>query len=153
MRPGGQDGACTRLLQWPRPSPRGLSAPWPPLGSQHSGIDRLPALAVCAVDAARVAGHGGHVIQVGHPAGHVELCAGSPSRLQALAPGHGVGLGQVHVRLLGLVHLAFVGEQDLGLRAGGEDRGAGEPHHRSQERPSLSGQYGWQTGRKGANGC
>lgn len=28
----------------------------------HSGIDGFPTLAVCAVDAARVAGHGGNVI-------------------------------------------------------------------------------------------
>lgn len=62
--------------------PRGLWACWPPFWpvlcrpwQLLSGIDGLPALAVRAVDAASVAGHGSDVIQVGHPARRVKLCA------------------------------------------------------------------------------
>lgn len=125
------------------PLHQGLCAPWPSLqsalcrpqkaflpGWPHSGVDSLPAITVCAVDAASVAGHGGDVVQVGHPSGRVELCTRGPCRLRSLSPGHRVRLGQVHVWFLSLVHLAFVGEEDLGLRAGGEDRETGKLRRR-----------------------
>lgn len=106
----------------------GNSVLWPPLqsalyrpqyalqpGQPHSGTESLPALAVRAIDAAGVAGHGSNIIQVGHATGRVKLCTGSAYSLRALTPGHSIGLGQVHIRFLGLIHLAFVGEEDLGL--------------------------------------
>ena len=54
------------------------------------------------------------------------MCAGSTCCLWTLPPCYSIGLGQVQVWFLSFIHLAFVGEEDLGLRAGREDRWAGK---------------------------
>ena len=86
-----------------------------------SGVDRPPAVTVDAVDAAHAVRSWGHVVQVGP--GAVDLGAGEGAVVQVLAAHPCRGVGQVHVRLVRLVDLRLVGEEDLGFGAEGRQEG------------------------------
>lgn len=79
------------------------------------GVDGFPAVTVNAVDAAHVVRHGSNVIQVRCS---VDLSAGVKAGIQAFFLGHTIGMREVHINVLGLIHLAFVGEEDLWLGPG-----------------------------------
>lgn len=78
------------------------------------GVEGPPAITVHTVDAAHGIRPWHDIIQVRR--GAVDACAGVEVRIEVL-PAHGVSGGQVYIRVLWLVYLGSVGEEDLWLWA------------------------------------
>lgn len=79
------------------------------------GIDGFPPVTVNAVYAAHMIGNRSNVVQVGC---RVNLGAGVEAGIHTFFLGHTIGMWEVHINIIRLVHLAFVGEEDLWLRPG-----------------------------------
>lgn len=79
------------------------------------GVDGFPTVTVNAVYAAHMIGNGSNVIQV---CSSVNLGAGVEAGIDTFFLGHTIGMREVHIYIIRLIDLAFVGEEDLWLRPG-----------------------------------